>query len=139
MIAQTNPGSRVIFWCVVLLLVSIAAAALVFWIRRRMLQDDYPTVSTGFSLADFREMHQRGELSDEEFEAARARLIAAHREVDSLDAGGEIGSEIAETAQTAEVTDNVDGDEELDVDSSDADQDGGTDSDPDKNPPDRTP
>jgi len=33
----------------------------------------------GFSLADLRQMHERGDLTEEEFQAAKAKLIARTR------------------------------------------------------------
>lgn len=71
---------RVVFWCGVLLL-SAAALALVAWVLRRRLvsEDDHEPLPMGFSLSDLRTLHARGELSDEEFEHAKRRMVAGTR------------------------------------------------------------
>jgi hypothetical protein len=55
------------------LLVSFVA---VVWIKRRLKEPDEP-VSVGFSLSDLRRLHKEGHLSDDEYERARAKMIAA--------------------------------------------------------------
>ncbi len=64
----------------------IAAAAILMGIvslaiRKRMLTPDEPDAGggMGFTLSDLREMHRRGELTDEEFDQAKRRLIANAR------------------------------------------------------------
>jgi len=84
---------RTIAWvgvgCAVLILV-------VAVIRRRMLRDDTPV--EGFGLADLRRLHAEGQLSDEEFEQAKASMLARARAGfgltgDDAEAGDEPGPE----------------------------------------------
>jgi len=51
--------------------------AIVAVIRRRMLRDDEP--ADGFGLADLRRLHAEGQLSDEEYEQAKASMLARAR------------------------------------------------------------
>lgn len=59
----------------------VAAAIVGFIIWRRFTRDTEPTVTpdTAFTLADLRRLHREGQLSDEEFERARAAIIAQTR------------------------------------------------------------
>ncbi len=79
LIASTRDPSRILFWCGILLAAAIALALTALAIRKKLNQPDVPTIATGFTLADFRDMHERGDLTQEEFERARARIIASQR------------------------------------------------------------
>ena len=68
---------KVVVGGAILIGVIIVGAAALVMIRNKLRQitpDD--AGDTGFTLADLRDMHQRGELTDEEFNNARAKLIA---------------------------------------------------------------
>lgn len=45
------------------------------WLRRRILADDEPSDGGAFTLAGLRRMHAEGQLTDEEFHAAKAAII----------------------------------------------------------------
>ena len=72
-LAQT---ASVLGWSAVLIVLIVGAFLAVMWIRRWIQEDDVPTAKIGFSLTDLRELHRRGEMSDEEFERARAKMTA---------------------------------------------------------------
>jgi hypothetical protein len=67
----------VIFWCVVIILATLAGFGLIAYIRRYMLtRAREAKYDTGFSLSDLRAMRDRGEITPEEYEQTRARVIA---------------------------------------------------------------
>ena len=61
-------------------------------LRRRLQEPDPPLAGAGFSLADLRQLHKNGQMSTEEFERAKAKVVenarrAAEREAQRADAG----------------------------------------------------
>jgi uncharacterized membrane protein len=66
--------TSILFWsftCVVLLVVMMV---LIAWLRRRLSpNEDFH--GEGFTLADLRRMHKAGQMTDEEYERAKAKLI----------------------------------------------------------------
>ena len=73
---RTSPG-EVIAWSVgilVLLIVGMVAAAR---LKRRIKQEDAPAPALGFTLSDLRQMHRAGPLTDEEFNRAKEKIVAA--------------------------------------------------------------
>ena len=79
--AAANDSKAILVWSLVLLAVVIVGFVLVLWVKRRLRQvDEAPTL--GFSLADLRELHRTGKISDEEYERARGKMAASlkHRE-----------------------------------------------------------
>ena len=74
---QRNPGD-IIFWCAVLLVTAFVMGGAFFFIRKKLMaEEDQPAaVSVGFTLSDLRQMHSEGQLSDEEFAAAKEKMIA---------------------------------------------------------------
>lgn len=73
-LAQSN-GSSVFIWVVVLIVLVIGLFGIVMWLRRRLSpNEDFH--GEGFTLGDLRRLHQSGKLSDEEFDRAKAGLIA---------------------------------------------------------------
>jgi len=62
----------------------IVAAAIVLVIvgvivRKRFQDDDAPAMPTAFTLSDLRQMHQQGQLTDEEFDRAKKAMLARSR------------------------------------------------------------
>jgi len=53
----------------------IIVGGVVIYLTRRWLRSDEGTDPIGFTLQDLRELHARGELSDEEFAHAREQMI----------------------------------------------------------------
>jgi len=73
-------AGRVIFWCAVLLIAAASLALAAWWLRGRLAsEDDSEPLPMGFSLSDLRQLHARGELTDEEFEHAKRRMVAGTR------------------------------------------------------------
>jgi hypothetical protein len=68
---------QVLFWGVVLMGVVIAGTLVILAIRRVLKRQDAPAAAdAGFSLSELRAMRDRGEITSEEYEQTRARVIA---------------------------------------------------------------
>jgi hypothetical protein len=82
MLAQADSG-RILLWSIVLIVLLVGAFMGVMYLRRWVMDDgsggtsDEDKAKLGFTLGDLRLMHQRGQLTDAEFETARAQMIAA--------------------------------------------------------------
>ena len=73
-------GTEVLVWLGVIVVVAFGAGILFFVLRRKLKQDaEVEAPKLGFTLADLREMHARGELTDEELQRAEARTLAESR------------------------------------------------------------
>lgn len=79
-LAQSNQSlSKLWVWIVILLVVVFVGAIAIFWLRRSLLSPGNDTTPNPGSLLDhLRELHEQGEMSDEEFKAARAKLLGEH-------------------------------------------------------------
>ena len=77
-IASGPPSANIdpafFLWVAVLVGVVIAGGILVAVIRRRFRAGGQAELQ-GFTLHEIREMHRRGDLTDEEFEQARATIL----------------------------------------------------------------
>lgn len=77
--ALTSHSSELIWltlWMALgLLLIGLVAFGLRRWITSRPNTSDAAGNEQGFSLAQLRQMHQNGQLSDQEFAKAKARSI----------------------------------------------------------------
>lgn len=62
-------------WAAALIGALVLGAVALYAIRRRLLGADGPVGGDALSLHDLREMRARGDLNDEEFEAARNALL----------------------------------------------------------------
>jgi hypothetical protein len=65
----------IMLWVGVLVVVVVGGGLALFWIRRRLLGEDRQSAGDGVSLQTLRDMKARGELSDAEFEAAKAVVL----------------------------------------------------------------
>jgi hypothetical protein len=75
-LAQSDGGAGVFVWLGALLVLVIGLFVVVVWVRRRLSpHEDFH--GEGFTLGDLRRMHKAGQLSDEEFEKAKAGMVAA--------------------------------------------------------------
>ena len=79
---------QVLPWLLMLLVVVLVGGAGVY-LARRMLQGGHSATDEGFTLQELRRMHGAGQLSDEEFERAKAQIIG--RVGSSVSAPKEIG------------------------------------------------
>ena len=76
-VAGRDPGrafGEMLPWLIVLVAVVIVGGVLIYYIRKWMAGDS-PTPAEGFTLQDLRDLHSRGELTDEEYQNARAAMI----------------------------------------------------------------
>ena len=94
-------AGRVVFWCGVLLLLAGVMVLVAFWLRRRIMsEDDSEPLPMGFSLSDLKTLHAKGELTDEEFEHAKRRMVAGTRARLEVEPGA--ASVTSDTPPTAE-------------------------------------
>ena len=63
-------------WLILLLGLVIAGGIVIFWVRRSLSAAHSSSSDTGFTLHELRELHRKGEISDEEFERARTAIIS---------------------------------------------------------------
>jgi len=75
----TGPSITALIWIVVLFLGLMALYLVVLAIKRRSDAYREGSIDTAFSLHDLRELHRTGQLTDEEYHAARAQVLAAAR------------------------------------------------------------
>jgi hypothetical protein len=86
-LADDSDPFSVVFACLLLAVVVLAGAYAVMWLRRRYWgPDDGAVPSTGFTLADLRELHRSGQISEEEFNRAKEKILAAHQRAAQRDA-----------------------------------------------------
>jgi len=74
--AAQNEYGKLFVWVLVLIAVVVAGFFVVVWVKR-LIQAPPSTPTIGFSLADLRELHRTGKISDEEFERARGKMAAS--------------------------------------------------------------
>jgi hypothetical protein len=87
MLANVDSAISIWLWSMVLLVLVIVAFALVAWARRRMLADKGSSAS-GFTLGELRRLHREGTLTDQEYERAKAGLLAAAKSAAKTDPPG---------------------------------------------------
>jgi hypothetical protein len=80
-LAETlSPHARnmMLLWLGILLAVVILGFGALMLFRRRLTEQDAPqNENVGFSLSDLRAMRDRGEITSEEYEATRAKVVAS--------------------------------------------------------------
>jgi hypothetical protein len=68
--------SDILVWSIVLLLFVLVLFSAVAILRRKLSpNEDFH--GTGFTLSDLRQMHKKGQMSDAEFERAKAALLGS--------------------------------------------------------------
>jgi len=81
MLARADKSSRllgeILPWLILLVGVVLAGGVAIYFIRRSL--KDSQSHAEAFTLQDLRDMHAAGELSDEEFERAKAQMIGRLR------------------------------------------------------------
>ncbi|MEM9913328.1 MAG: SHOCT domain-containing protein [Planctomycetota bacterium] len=101
--------SQVLFWCAVLLATAFIMGVAFFWLRKRLaaMDDDSSTAVNplGFTLSDLRQMHDAGQISDEEFDFAKRKMIAKTKaKLESDNAPGDDEPEVEDLGDLTEAT-----------------------------------
>jgi hypothetical protein len=85
-LAQQQPSASgaasVILWSAVLIGL-IVVAFLAYAQFKRWMKDTEPSGGggVGFTLSDLRELHRQGKMTDEEYETARAKMVASAKKM----------------------------------------------------------
>ena len=76
-LAQDSGGSmlRVIAWSLVLICLLMVGFFAISRLRQWMRDDDMPAPGIGFTLSDLRQLHKQGQMTDEEFERAKSKIV----------------------------------------------------------------
>jgi hypothetical protein len=76
-VAQTADIGQAVIWLIVLLAVVVVGTLVILALRRR-LQGEDEGESAGLDLGALRKLRAEGSISEAEFEAARAAIVARH-------------------------------------------------------------
>ena len=79
------PAASVVKLSLALVALVIVGWVTVLQVRRRLTKPD-ETSGTGFTLSDLRQLHKSGQMSDAEFERAKAKVVEAARKAAERDA-----------------------------------------------------
>ena len=79
LLAQSEPQlSRLFIPGIAIIILSLLALVLVLQVKKQMnARDDDGQMPAGFTLSDLRTLHKAGQMSDEEFERAKGKIITA--------------------------------------------------------------
>ena len=66
---------RVIGWSLVLICLLMVGFFAYSRLRQWMQDDDMPAPGIGFTLSDLRQLHKQGQMTDEEFERAKSKIV----------------------------------------------------------------
>ena len=69
-------ATRAVGWSLVLIALIVVAFLAVMQLRKWLQSNDEGPPSIGFTLGDLRQLHKEGKMTDEEFERARAKMMA---------------------------------------------------------------
>jgi hypothetical protein len=75
LLADAGDAVQVVVRSLILILIVIVGLWGVLRLRRWLKEDDVEPGGIGFTLGDLRAMHKRGEITDAEFERARAQML----------------------------------------------------------------
>jgi hypothetical protein len=78
-LASLKSTTTIIIWSLVLIAVIVGAFVAVMLVKKWVNQpvESGLGAQAGFTLSDLRRLHKSGEISNEEFEKARARILVA--------------------------------------------------------------
>ena len=79
-------------WLGVIVLAAVVLGVVAAVVRKRVSSKDDGAGPLGFTLADLRELHAKGEMSDEQFEQAKGQMLAQGRSLLAADPGDEADS-----------------------------------------------
>lgn len=91
MLADVSAMS-VVTWSLILVAFIVAGWVTVWQVRRRLTKPD-ETAGTGFTLSDLRRLHKTGQMSDEEFERAKAQVVDAARRATAREAAAALAKQ----------------------------------------------
>ncbi len=78
--ARVHDGSSdIIVWSLILLGILIIGLVVIVRLKKKLTQTDEQTAGVGFTLSDLRALHQNGKMTDDEFEKAKAQILAMTR------------------------------------------------------------
>ena len=78
-LADDDDPFSIFLACFFLVIIVIAGAYAVIWLRRRYWgpDEDGGVPHVGFTLGDLRQLHKSGRLTEEEFQRAKEKIVAA--------------------------------------------------------------
>ena len=65
----------VLGWSLVLICLLVGGFFAISKLRQWLRDDDAPVSPIGFTLSDLRQLHKQGQMTDEEFERAKAKIV----------------------------------------------------------------
>lgn len=74
---QASETASILVLSGLILVLCVVGFVLIAWARKRLKSDDSGLGPTGFTLADLRRLHKQGQITDQEYERARAQLVSA--------------------------------------------------------------
>lgn len=77
LLAQESEWGSIWVWSLVLIGFLVFMFVVVTFIRRGLRGDDTPTTGPAFTLGDLRDLHKRGQMTDDEYARAKAALVNA--------------------------------------------------------------
>jgi len=81
-LAQTQDASllmqRLLPWLLLLFALILVGGLFLMWYRAKLKKEETQQEPMGFSLADLKKLRDRGELSPEEYEVAKNRILLKH-------------------------------------------------------------
>lgn len=86
-LAAANDFTPIFLWSLVLIGVVILLLVAAVWVKRWAGRHEDLGPVTGFSLSELRLMHQNGQLTQEEFDRAKDKIVQAARTVASKPTG----------------------------------------------------
>jgi hypothetical protein len=109
----TNASQQIMLWCALLLVVAIIGFLLVLALKRwQSGEGASAAVGPLFSISELRKLRDQGQISDEEFERARAAIIGQAGAGETASAEPELGPELLpDKAAPAADVDKPEGDD----------------------------
>jgi hypothetical protein len=70
-------------WSLVLICLLVGGFFAISKLRQWLREDDAPVSPIGFTLSDLRQLHKQGQMTDEEFERAKAKILGSAKAMTS--------------------------------------------------------
>jgi hypothetical protein len=70
-------------WSLVLICLLVGGFFAITKLRQWMREDDAPVSPIGFTLSDLRQLHKQGQMTDEEFERAKSKILGSAKAMTS--------------------------------------------------------